>query len=173
MAEAKKKRSHGPAVLLPDPDELAEAEIIERAELPEGRFDFRTSLRTSLLWSLGGAAGWAMITYLTGYNIGLIALAIGFLAGMGAARGGRSKKAQKIGAACAALGYFVGQMGGFLALLISQRGMPSLSGFIVLVPLLLYVVVKTTFTGLNVVFLGIAIYEGYRIPGPSEQEAKE
>ena len=162
-----------PTIVLPDPELLAEAEFIERAELPQRAFDFRTSLTTSLTWSMGGALGWAAIVYLTGYNIGLIAIAIGMLAGVGAARGGRGAQAQKIGAACAALGYFVGQTGAFMALLVSKHGVPEPTQLIYILPVVFLLVLKVTFTSINVVFLGIAVYEGYRIPAPYEPTAEE
>lgn len=159
--------------MLPAPSALAEAEFIEHAEVPKREFDLKVSLGTSFLWAMGGALAWALIVYLTGYNIGLIAIVIGVLAGLGAARGGRCKQAQKIGAACAAAGYFVGQTGALLALAISRSGFPDPQQLIGIIPVLLFLVLKITFSGINVVFLGIAVYEGYRIPGPYEPAEKE
>ena len=159
--------------MLPDPAALAEAEFIERAQLPKRDFDFRVSLLTSAAWALGGALVWALVVYLTGYNIGLFAIGIGVLAGLGAARGGRGKTAQYIGAACATAGYFVGQMGAYMALVISKGGVPDERQLMLIIPALMLLVLKVTFTGINAVFLGFAVYEGYRIPGPHEPAAKQ
>ena len=171
MALSKRKRG-GPNIVLADPEMMAEAGVIESMEFPKRRFRLKVSLGNSAAGALGGAFLWALVVYFTRYDIGLFAIGIGVLAGMGAARGGTDIKAQRVGAACAAAGYFIGRMGVLLALVIGRGGEIDPSRMLSIIPLLMVMVVKDTFTGINAVFLGFAVYEGYRIPAPHEPAAK-
>ncbi|CAN0594286.1 unnamed protein product, partial [Laminaria digitata] len=74
--------------------------------------------------SLGavGAIAWAAVTVITDYQLGLLAIGIGLLAGFGAAYGGRGKKFQVIGASCAAGSYFLGQFLIVIAIVMGLAG---------------------------------------------------
>lgn len=157
-----------PKVVLPPAELLEEAELIEHAKIPVSPFNRNISLRYSLLWATGGALLWGAIVYFTGYNIALIAIAIGWLAGYGASRGGRHRTAQKIGAGCAAFGYFLGQTGALFGLIVAEGGFPPPEHIPAIMPVIFIMVLKMTFSSISVVFLGFAVYEGWRIPAPHD-----
>lgn len=194
-----------PRVVMPeDPDFATDAEgdqaLVARAE------PFRPvrSVVWALVLGVAAAIGWALITVLTGYQLGLIAIVVGALAGVGAAKGGRSKQAQVVGAAAAAFAYFLGQGITVIALLAQQGPVPdeasssadspepvasaSLAsdtsavesmetqpvdsapaepvGIVAAFGLLFVALLQDTFTSLGVLFLAIAVWEGWRIPRP-------
>ncbi|MCA9549374.1 MAG: hypothetical protein KC933_05015 [Myxococcales bacterium] len=112
--------SPGPRVVLPQPGIGLE---------PDGAFqppEPPPSLLRSVIWSLllgaVGAGIWAAITLITDYQLGLIAVAVGFLAGIGAARGGRGPRHQLVGAVVAAGSYFLGQTIIVVAIVLGQMG---------------------------------------------------
>jgi hypothetical protein len=114
-----------PHVELPDAAQLAAAEQLEAQGVTPTGFRPLVSLVCASALALLGAVGWAGISYATDYQIGLVAIGIGVLAGVGAARGGRSRPAQLIGAAMSAMGFFVGQLLLIVALVIHD---PSILG---------------------------------------------
>lgn len=164
----------------------------------------------SALWAFGlalvGAAIWAGISYATDYQLGIVAIVIGVLAGVGAARGGRCRRAQYIGAGAAAFGFFSGQIILIFAMLLGgafdaqleaaaaidapaaetaaatdgSTGSPDVElttaagaddqepGLFLAFLSLFWIIVVETFTSFSVVFLGIAVWEGYRLAGPSQ-----
>lgn len=107
----------GPRLVLPDdddpqapgPDGFQPAPDWARPVAAEPSFNPIKSVIGSAGLALVGAGIWAGITLVTNYQLGLIAIAVGFLAGLGATWGGRGQAAQVIGAAMAAVGYFAGQ----------------------------------------------------------------
>ncbi|MFC1679421.1 hypothetical protein ACFL2T_04350 [Elusimicrobiota bacterium] len=169
--EVLRSGSGKPDVLLPETDILAVVEKIEDTELREAAF----RPRIALVWSFGlamfGAFIWAGVVYLAGFRIGLIAIVVGLMAGYGAARGGRCRHSQFIGGGCAAAGYFVGQVGALLGLIVAEHGLPlSFGALLPILPAVFMAVLKSTFSSFDAVFLGLAVYEGYRIPAPVQVE---
>lgn len=126
----------------------------------------------AIAWSFGfgliGAVIWAFITYVTDYELGLIAILLGIMAGAGAVRGGRTPQSQIVGASAAGVCYFVAQVLVVFAVVFGKDSGPSadLSNLVAIVGIILPEIVKETFSSMGVLFLGIAIYEGYRIPRP-------
>ena len=125
----------------------------------------------AILWSFGlgglGAVIWAFITVVTEYELGLIAILLGIMAGVGAARGGRTPQSQIVGAVAAAVCYFLAQLLVVFAIVFSGAEQPAPSvGLGMLVGIVLVEIVKQTFSSMGVLFLGIAVYEGYRRPRP-------
>lgn len=118
------------------------------------------------LWALGlalaGALVWAIITAVTDRQLGLIAIAVGLLAGAGAARGGRTRQAQIVGAAAAVIGYFAGQMLPIVWLLVQQSAPGhELLGVLAIV---LSEMVEQTLTSSELVYLASAAVGGYVAP---------
>lgn len=155
-----------PTIILPEEEaENAAAEIEKSGPGSTGTFNPKKSIFFALSFAFAGSAVWAGISFLSGYQIGIVAIVIGILAGNGAARGGTGPKAQKIGAAAAAVGYFAGQWG--VILLYSSKDMQGMSDFIFFLsntPHLLYFVLKSTFSSIEALFLGIVVHQGYSIP---------
>lgn len=178
------------------------------------------SVLRSVIWASGlgliGAIVWAAITLITDYQLGLIAVVLGVLAGFGAAKGGRGRPAQIVGALAAAGSYFVGQFIIIIAMVAGQSGdlpgeaegldaVPSeaaqvaqdgaptprpgaapdtvaaaatadapaelpeedlgAGGLVFAILVAFVMVVQATVTdAMSLLFLGFAIYEGWRIP---------
>ncbi len=158
--EAAAAPAAGPRVELPSATELGELDALEtEASAPEV---FRPAVAVAWSFGLGGlgAAIWAFITYVTEYELGIIAILLGILAGVGAARGGRTKESQLVGAVAAAACYFLAQILVVFAIAGFDKLDPSVLG------LVLVAIIKETFSSMGILFLGIAIFEGYRRPSP-------
>ncbi len=151
----------GPRVILPDARVQTVVESIETAvPVMQQRRPF-VGFAASLGLGLVGSAIWAGITLATDYQLGLVAIVIGVLAGIGASQGGPGREAQWTGAICAAICYFVGQTAIIVAMIAALPELPEQEN--VLINSFKYAVGET-FSGLGVIFLAIAVYEGYRIP---------
>lgn len=113
-----------------------------------------------------GAALWAAITVATKYQIGWMAIGVGFLVG-GAVRSlgkGVSKNFGVLGAICALLGCAVGNllsMCGFVAI---SQGVPffKVTTAVITHPAAIVDLFKLSFQPMDIVFYAIAVYEGYR-----------
>lgn len=162
--EPAEERADGPRVELP-PDEALAGVASYEAEVTRPD-TFQPALAVGWAFGLGGlgAVIWAFITYVTDYELGLIAILLGIMAGLGAARGGRTEQSQIVGAVAAAVCYFVAQLMVVFAIVTQRPDMPPVDvemlGFVVVE------IIKSTFSSMGVLFLGIAVYEGYRIPRP-------
>ncbi|MCH9683245.1 MAG: hypothetical protein K0V04_17555 [Deltaproteobacteria bacterium] len=195
----------GPRVELPPRDVQA---MVTATEQPPREPDrFRPGRSIGWAFGLGGigALVWALFTIITEYEVGLIAIVLGVLAGVGAAKGGRTPQSQVVGAVAAAVCYFGAQLLVVFGMLFSQLqhagpiddpdpvvveadaadGVPSptdapaddelglardasaLEVVGTLLWLVLMEIVKDTFSGMGVLFLGIAVFEGYRRPAPA------
>ncbi len=127
--------------------------------------DFVYAIIGGLSASTVGAIIWALITVSTNYQIGYMAIAIGLLVGFSVRYFG------------AGIDYSYGIIGGFFALLgcalgnlLSQVAFiadaESLGYFDVLTllsPSLIISIFEESFSGMDIVFYGIAAYEGYKI----------
>lgn len=102
--------ARGPRVVFPPPEQLAEVERIERAVLAEGPYRPLPGVVCAAAFAAVGAASWAVLTAATGLQLGVVALLVGILAGVGAARGGRGRAGQVIGAGAALAGCLLGEL---------------------------------------------------------------
>jgi hypothetical protein len=124
---------------------------------------------------LGGALGvvvWWGFTVLTNYALGLVAIAIGFLVGHGAVRlsgGKRTAGMQAVAVVVAAAAFFVATYlvnMTFINQALATRGEAWRIPFPPPNLLLFYRVVATGFGVMDVVFLGIVVWEAWVIPRP-------
>jgi hypothetical protein len=163
---------------------IEDSEAAQRAEqvaayTPEEK---PPSVSGAILGGLGGAMlgaiAWWGIIRATGYELGLIAIGVGVLAGLGVLKfGGRGQSMQIIGGACALVGIFVGRIlfyfFGFEDAVIDElvkqgvsldearaameiaksEGALSLTMFI-----------KESSSAMDIVMLAIGLFEGWRIP---------
>ena len=111
---------------------------------------------------------WAVITVVTKYQIGYMAIAVGFVVGYAVNFAGKGidKIYGIIGAVCALLGCVVGNFlsqVGFIALdpEIGLSYFQSLKLLLSDMPITVEIM-KETFSPIDILFYGIAIYEGYR-----------
>lgn len=129
-----------------------------------------------LLAAAAGALIWSAVTVITEYQIGWMAVGIGFLVGYAVRFFG--KGVDIVFGIAGALLALVGCLGGNLATVIyfasQTRNVPILEILPVLQPEILMNILKETFDVMDLVFYGIAAYEGYRfsITGPSEEDTE-
>ena len=117
--------------------------------------------------SIGGLIGavlWAAITYFSGYQIGWLAVGVGFLVGFGVRKLGKGidKEFGVIGGIIALIsvvfGNFLASIG-FLATVFEVGYIEMLIAFNYAMT---FELLKETFSVMDLLFYGIAIYEGYR-----------
>jgi hypothetical protein len=123
-------------------------------------FSWPLSIASSLALALVGSALFAGIAYATDTQFGLISIVIGVLAGLGAARGGRGKRAQIVGAACATVGYFAGHVMVFAVIGGSEFFELPAEKYVEMLRL----IATQTFSTMDALFLAIAVWEGWSIP---------
>ena len=149
-----------------------------RAELAQAFTDMSSNINyvnATVGAVLGGAVGvlvWWGFTALTHISLGLIAIAIGFLVGMGAVRfaGGKRSgglQALSIGVALvsfACANYLVNMT--FINKMLAGQGDSFRVGFPPASPDLFFKVLTANFGFMDVVFLAIVVYEAWKIPRP-------
>ncbi len=119
-----------------------------------------------LIASIVAAAIWAIITYVTKFQIGFMAIGVGFLVGFAVNYLGKGMTTT-FGIVGAAFSLFGCVFGNILTTIIAaslQEGVP-VSGIILAFlenPKLIAEILKETFSPIDLLFYGIAVYEGYR-----------
>jgi hypothetical protein len=109
--------------------------------------------------ALLGAVIWAVITSVTGYQIGWMAVGVGFLVGFGVRLGkGIDRIYNIIGAALALAGCVAGNIFTVMSIASNMLGV----GFWDVGMDFALEVMKATFSPMDLLFYGIAIYEGWR-----------
>lgn len=109
---------------------------------------------------------WALITYATGYKLGIAAIGVGFLVGIAVRFLGKGLDTS-FGIVGAVLALFGCLLGNFLTVVIfaSQiEGVPFLSilATFISAPGVVVDVLAETFSPIDLLFYGIAVYEGFR-----------
>jgi len=122
------------------------------------------ALAGGVVSALLGAAIWAIVTDATGYQIGWMAVAVGFLVGFAVRYLGKGieRPFQYVGAVCALLGCVLGN---YFAVAGSVAQDMHIDFFTVLsrIPIdKAFDVMRTSFQPMDVLFYAIAVYEGYR-----------
>jgi hypothetical protein len=111
-----------------------------------------------------GAALWALITIVTEFQIGWMAVGVGFLVGWAVRVAGKGTHSVFgiMGALLALGGCAVGNLLAIIVIAARQFDVPLLNVFTRLTPDLLYQLMEASFRPMHVLFYAIAIYEGYR-----------
>jgi hypothetical protein len=128
------------------------------------RQNFALAVPVGIAAAVVGAALWAGFVYVTGYELGLIAIAVGALVGLAvrAVGHGVDMKFGILGAACAAFGWALGLVLCDVAFLAKEAGQPFLDVFGRLgVGNSLSLALEAA-DPMELLFLAIAVYEGYR-----------
>jgi hypothetical protein len=115
--------------------------------------------------ALAGAAVWAVVTVTTGFQIGWMAVGVGFLVGIAVRTLGKGMDTTFgiAGAILALLGCLLGNLFAVCGMIASQQEMGF---FDVLSQLNLQLVgelMVATFSPMDLLFYGIAIYDGYKL----------
>lgn len=159
-----------------EPTQLQETPEVEQPELDPamvehalGRLREEQSLLGGVLAGLAaavaGAVVWAVITVVTGYQIGFMAVGIGFLVGYAVRQAGKGldKGFGFAGALLALLGCLLGN---FLTVIHFVAEAENLGYFDTLTridPTTIPELMAITFSPIDLLFYGIAIYEGYKL----------
>lgn len=123
------------------------------------------ALGVGLVASLVGALLWAVLTVVTGYQIGWMAVGVGFLVGLAVRFAGKGVDQVYgiVGAVLALLGCLVGNYLSIVGFAAQQMEMGYLevitsTSFQEIVRILV-----DTFSPIDLLFYGIAVYEGYKL----------
>lgn len=131
--------------------------------------NFALAAAAGFVAALVGAVLWALVAYATGYSIGYPALLIGIIVGFAVRRVGRSesRKYRILGAGLAALGWALGTWLCHIADLAHNVGQPFVTvlGSVDLAASLILAIREAD--AMDVLFLAIAVYEGYKFAGTS------
>jgi hypothetical protein len=111
-----------------------------------------------------GAVLWAIVTVVTEMELGLMAIAVGYIVGQAIKATGKGIDVQfgVLGAVCALLGCVLGNVISAVALYAKFEHLPLDSVFNLLSVDFLSRTTTAFFQPLDLLFYGIAIYEGYR-----------
>jgi len=139
-----------------------QAAMIEKARF-EQKLPF--GIVAGLIAALVMAAAWAAITVTTEYQIGYMAIAVGFVVGIAVRYAG--KGVDMIfgisGAILALIGCLLGNFLSQVGFATLEFGVPFFEALKTLAePSIFVEIMKESFSGIDLLFYGIAIYEGYR-----------
>jgi len=112
-----------------------------------------------------GAMAWALITVWTSWQIGWMAVGVGFLVGYAVRIFGKGSDAtfQVLGAVLSLLGCLAGNLLAVCAMLSEQEQIPFFRILTQLGPAQIVGLMVATFSAMDLLFYGIAIYEGYTV----------
>ena len=115
--------------------------------------------------SLAGAGVWAGVTVATGYQMGFMAIGIGFLVGFGVRALGKgvTNIFGIVGAALSLLGCALGNLLAVSAMVAAEEGVPFMSLIAQLNPALVQELMVAFFSPMDLLFYGIAVYYGYKL----------
>lgn len=126
--------------------------------------NFTMGLVGGIAAAVVGAVIWALITVTTNYQIGWMAVGVGFLVGYAVRMLGKGSD-QKFGAAgavIALLGCVAGNLLTVLIVVSRQENIGLTALFAGLTPALVVELLKETFQPMDLLFYGIAVYEAYK-----------
>jgi len=111
-----------------------------------------------------GATIWGIITAVTNYQIGWMAVGVGFLVGYAVRLSGKGidKAFGVVGAVLSILGCVAGNLLTVCILISRHQHIPLLQLLSRLNPEIVIEIMKATFNPMDVLFYAIAVYEGYR-----------
>ena len=154
---------------LKDTEEIQRTEIIQKLN-PEiienlrNEQNFQSALIVGLITGLLGALLWATITVTTEYQIGYMAVAIGFGVGYVIRRFGNGIDPifGYLGATIALLSCVLGNIFGIVGFVANAEGLGYIETFIGLDYSLLPTIMADSFSAIDILFYGFAIFEGYK-----------
>jgi hypothetical protein len=111
-----------------------------------------------------GAALWALVTLATSYQIGWMAVGVGFLVGWAIRVAGKGTHAVFgiVGALLAVCGCAMGNLLAVIVMAARHFGVPLQDVLTRLTPDVVYSLMQSSFRPMHVLYYVIAIYEGYR-----------
>ncbi len=114
--------------------------------------------------ALLGAAAWTVVTRATGYQIGFMAVGVGYLVGYAVKTFGKGldRSFGIIGAAWSLTGCAAGNLFTVIGLISSQHHVPFFEILKKLDSEIIANLMRASFNPMDLVFYAIAVYEGYR-----------
>ncbi|MCA9192396.1 MAG: hypothetical protein KDB03_11560 [Planctomycetales bacterium] len=135
------------------------AQLVKQQNLPLG-------LLAGFVAAVLGGLAWAAVTIVSGYQIGWMAVGIGFLVGFAVRLAGKglTKSFGFGGGLLALLGCLLGNLLAVCGMLAQELQQPVLSTTlqIVLNPPAAIELMKMTFSPMDLLFYGIAVFEGFK-----------
>ena len=128
------------------------------------RQNFALAIPAGIAAALIGAALWAMVTVITNLQIGLVAVGVGYVVGQAVKTAGHGIDTRfgVLGALCALLGCVLGNAFSGLAFFAEGRHLGLAELLAVMSPDLVVRLMIAFASPMDLLFYGIAIYEGYR-----------
>ena len=127
--------------------------------------NFALAVPAGIAAAVAGAVLWAVFTYLTGMELGLIAIAVGAMAGLAirAVGKGRDHRFAILGAACAAFGCVLGIGLSDIAVLAKLEGVSLLTAFQTLGLGGTVTLAVQAGDAMELLFVAIAVWEGWKL----------
>ena len=115
--------------------------------------------------ALVGAGAWALVAVLTGYQIGFMAIGVGFLVGLAVQFAGKgiSKIFGVMGAALALVGCLLGNYFAVAHFVGEAEGLGFFDTLSRISPAAIPELMMVTFSPMDLIFYGIAVYEGFKL----------
>jgi len=115
--------------------------------------------------ALVGAGAWALVTVVTGYQIGFMAIGVGFLVGLAVQFFGKgiSKVFGAMGAALALVGCLLGNYFTVVHFVGEAESLGFFDTLTRIKPAAIPELMAMTFSPMDLIFYGIAVYEGYKL----------
>ncbi len=152
----------GRSVVKSDLDPLQAQQLLERIRAAQ---NFGLGAAAGLVGAGLGAALWAVITVATGYQIGFMAIGIGFMVGWAVRRFGQGVDTRfgVLGGVLSLVGCVTGNLLTICGTIAAQAEMPFLSVLQQLDLNLAVNLMVETFSPMDLLFYGIAVWEGYKL----------
>jgi hypothetical protein len=114
--------------------------------------------------ALLGACVWAAVTFTTGFQIGWMAVGVGFLVGYAIRTFGKGidKSFAVVGAVWSLAGCAVGNLFSVIGVISKHQNIPLFDILEKLTPEIVASLMQATFSPMDLLFYGIGVYEGYR-----------
>jgi len=148
------------------PTQPASPQTVEQAIAHiKAQQNFPASIPAGVAAAVVGAGIWALTVFATEMKLGLIAIVVGAIVGYAVRAAGRGieQKFGVLGAICAALGWALGTMLSDVVFLAKHVGRPFTDVLTSLGIDGTLSFVTSAFEPMDLVFLGIAVYEGYKL----------
>lgn len=143
---------------------LTEDEAQRAMEFFRGEQNLVNGILYGLFAALAGAAIWAGVTIATEYQIGWLAVGIGFLVGIAVRAGGKGidQVYGVVGAALSLLGCALGNLLTIAWFMSQEFGVPVSEVLSGMDPAMAIEMMSATFEVTDLLFYGLAVYFGYR-----------
>lgn len=150
----------------PEDREPLDPQMVQMAvDRLRGEQNLAGGLLAGAVAALAGAAAWAAVTVTTNYQIGFMALGVGFLVGLAVRLAGKGidRSFAVAGALLALAGCLLGNLLTVSQLIASEEGMELLAVLGQLSPAITLDLMVATFQPMDLLFYGLAVYEGYKL----------